>query len=116
MNGIVSTVETPVAEYARHLLALHALDLQGKHNSGEADAIRDEMDAPWYGMTEQERDRMGGLSEDLYALADGGPPRVEMTDQELNEWRKELAECKSRYVQGDIDAWLAFWRKPRPNH
>ena len=98
------------------MLALHALDVRGMHNSEEADAIREQMDAPWYAMTSHEQERMGGLSEDLYGIAEGGPPCVEMTDHELNNWKKELEECKARYLLGDIDLWLAFWRKPRPNH
>jgi hypothetical protein len=59
---------------------------------------------------------MGGLSEDLYALAEGGPPCIAMSEQQVQAWRKELEECKTRYLQGQIDAWLAFWRKPRPNN
>lgn len=103
-------------EYARYLRALHALDIQGNHDSEEADAVRDQMDTPWYVMTAEEQERMGGLSEDLYALAEGGPLCIAMSEQQVQAWKKELEECKNRYLQGDIDAWLAFWRQPRPNN
>jgi hypothetical protein len=103
-------------EYARYLRALHALDIQGKHDSEEADVIRDHMDAPWYAMTPPEQDRMGCLSEDLYVLAEGGPPRIAMSEQQIQAWKRDLEESKDRYLQGDIDAWLAFWRKPRPSN
>lgn len=106
---------TPVLEYARHLVALHKLDMQGKNESAEADSVRDEMDAPWYAMTTQEQERMGGLSADLYALAEGGPPSVAMNEQQIKTWKTEAEDCKKQYLNGDIDAWLAFCRKPRPN-
>lgn len=115
MNELATFNQMPVLDYARRVRALHALALQGQHHSDEADAIRDEMDAPWDAMTEQEQDRMRGLSEDLYALAEGGPPCVAMSEQQIQAWKKDLEECKNRYLQGDIDSWLAFWRKPRPN-
>ena len=41
---IMARKVTPVLQYARQLLVLHALDLQGKNDSAEADAVRDEMD------------------------------------------------------------------------
>jgi hypothetical protein len=107
---------SPVLEYARHLRALHALDVQGKHNSDEADAVRDQMDAPWDAMTSEEEERMRWLSEDLYVVAEGGPPCEAMTENELNAWKQELEQHKNRYLQGDVDAWLAFWRKPRPSN
>ena len=116
MNRAATSNETPVLEYARHLRALHELDLQGKHNSDEADVIRDQMDAPWYAMTSQEHERMGGLSEDLYALAEGGPPCIAMSEQQIQAWKKDLEECKERYLKGEIDGWLAFLRKSRPNN
>jgi tetratricopeptide (TPR) repeat protein len=106
---------TAVLDYARHLLSLHALEVQGKNDSPEADAIRDEMDDPWYAMTPQEQERVGGLSEDLYALAKGGPPRIAMTESEIQAWKRELLERRQRFEQGDIDGWLEFLRKPRPN-
>jgi hypothetical protein len=28
----------------------------------------------------------------------------------------EFQRCKERYLKGDIDGWLAFLRKPRPNN
>lgn len=74
------------------------------------------MEAPWYGMTPSERERMRGLSEDLYAVAEGGPPQIAMDDQKLQIWKNEVEECKRKYLQGDVDAWLAFWRKPRPSN
>jgi hypothetical protein len=108
--------EKPVLKYARCLRELHALDQLGRHDSEEADAIRDEMDEPWYAMTAQERERMGGLSEDLYALNKGGPPQIAMNFSEIQAWKAEAESRKIQYFQGDIDGWLRFWRKPRPQN
>src|SRR5437667_450873 len=109
-------IKQPLAaalNYAHLLRDLHALFLKGKEDGEEAESVRDQMDAPWYAMTTEERERMRGLSRDLYALAEGGPPRVAMNAPELEIWKKELDDRKVRYLQGDIDAWLILLRKPR---
>ena len=115
MNNSAAKSTTAVLESAQLLRQLHALFVQGIDEGVDAESIRDRMEAPWYAMTSQEQERMGGLSEDLYALAEGGPPRVAMSEPQVETWKKELEECKNRYAQGDIDVWLAFWRKPRPD-
>ncbi|MBI3821472.1 MAG: hypothetical protein HY289_02205 [Planctomycetes bacterium] len=101
---------------ARLLLDLHRLFVQAMENSPEADSIRDQMDEPWYAMTTDEQERVGGFSEDLYAVAEGGPPCVTMSEPELYAWKKELDERRTRYQAGDVDGWLAFLRKPRPSN
>ncbi len=52
------------------LFALHRLDVRGQHDSPEADAIRDDMDAPWQARTEDEKQRWRRISTDLYAITD----------------------------------------------
>ena len=47
---------------------LHRLIAEGKCNTEEADAVRDEMDTPWLRLTGAERQRLNGLSADLYML------------------------------------------------
>ena len=85
--------------------------VQGKGNAKEADALRGEMEAIWSELTEQEQERMDGLSEDLYALAEGGPPRVVMTAEQLQAWRGEVAGA----MDGDPDAALSLLRRPWPD-
>ena len=46
---------------------LHRLACEGLDDSPEADAIRDAADDPWEALTEVERERACGLSEDLYS-------------------------------------------------
>lgn len=57
-------------ESERLLRQLHDCFLAGMHDSPEADYIRDQMDDPWYAMTEEEKEEIGQLSERLYAEAE----------------------------------------------
>jgi hypothetical protein len=56
-------------EHERQLLRLHELIAAGESESDAADAIRDEMDATWWKLSQDEQDRLAGLSGDLYALS-----------------------------------------------
>lgn len=60
-------------EYAALLRRLHEVMSRGGGDSPEADAIRDEMDGPWYALCEEERELVGGLSADLYTLTSDSP-------------------------------------------
>ena len=74
---------------ARFLQELHHLMTAGQDDSDEAEALRAEMDPLWYAMTEEERDRIGGLSEDLYILAEGGAKQTSMPPEERGRCRVE---------------------------
>lgn len=54
----------------RSLLQIHRLWVVGKGESPEADAIRDAMDGPWNLLSDAERERARGLSEDLNSIND----------------------------------------------
>ena len=54
----------------RGLRELHELTAAGRLDSPEADAVRDATDAPWEALTEEEKRRISGLSEDLYSITD----------------------------------------------
>ena len=57
---------------------------------------------------------MRGLSADLYALREGGPKRVKMSKEELKNWQEAGQHAKAGLDAGEIDATLAFLRKPIP--
>jgi len=61
--------------YVDLLHRLHALIQAGKGDDGEADEVRDEMDAPWNGMDSEEILRVRGISSDLYTLGPDSPIR-----------------------------------------
>ena len=65
--------ESPARTYTRHLIHLHELFVAWQSESPQADAIRDEMDRPWYAMTKSEQELMSRLSEAPYAKANGSP-------------------------------------------
>jgi len=104
--------ESPVKTYTRMLHQLHELFGVGRGDSEEADAIRDEMDAPWYAMSKQERERMGGLSEDLYALSEHNSRGVPMGPAERTAWSREGTEA---IANGSFDRALELLRKPPEN-
>jgi hypothetical protein len=52
----------------RRLVRLHELIAQGKGDAPDADALRDEMDAPWRRLTPAETELLDDLSVDLYSL------------------------------------------------
>ena len=55
-------------QYEVMLTALHELMAEGKSDTDEAEAIRDEMDRVWPQLDEKEIDFLRGLSSDLYVL------------------------------------------------
>jgi hypothetical protein len=95
--------------YGRLLLRLHDLIAKGQGDDPEADAVRDQMDAPWYAMTEAEQDRVGGLSEDLYAAAESNPRSVKMSAEERREWGQAFGAA---FEAGDWDRALVLLRRP----
>jgi hypothetical protein len=107
--------QPPVIAYARLLLDMHRLIVEGKGDSEEAEALSDRMDAPWYAMTGQEQARMRGLATDLNALRDGGPKRVDMTPERFAAWKHTLMELFTPSAAGDPDAALGFLRGPIPS-
>lgn len=54
----------------RGTYALHQLDLAGRNDAPEADAVRDGMERPYHALDEAERERAGWFSEALNAVED----------------------------------------------
>jgi hypothetical protein len=89
MNAGRPAEESPLRAYTRLLLRLHELIAAGKGDTANADAVRDEMDAPWRSLGSAEQELAGGLSEDLYAISDHGPRAVAMTTQVRSTWGRD---------------------------
>ena len=92
--------ELPVLAYARLLRQVHSLILEGRGDTPEAEALADQMDAPWHAMTEEEQARMRGLSIDLYALAEPGSDQVAMSPEELRKWQEQAAATRDVFRRG----------------
>src|SRR5262249_32489172 len=106
MSDPPTTTDSPTHICARLLLELHALSLHGKGSSLEATAACAAMEQPWNAMTEPEQERLGGLSEDLYTLEDGGAKRVTMAPDERRRWSEEVQAASAAFERGEYDAVL----------
>jgi tetratricopeptide (TPR) repeat protein len=93
------------------LRELHALSLEGKDETPEADALRDRLEAPWYHLTEVEQKRLRGLSEDLYSL-------TIIEDKALKEMNPQVQKQLTKaWEESDLGNWdkalevLRRWRE-----
>jgi tetratricopeptide (TPR) repeat protein len=102
---------SPAQKYARFLLELHKLSGQGKEETEEAEAIRDLMDSPWNDLGQTERDRLNGLSEDLYAL---GESRNKCNGMSKKENMELGAEIQRGFLANDWDKTLCLLRSGPP--
>lgn len=105
----LDTSESRLMAHTRLLRRLHELFQADRGDSEEADSIREEMGAHWYAMSEQERERMSGLSEDLYALGESTVRAVQMNTAEREEWSHDGAKA---FAERDFDRALMLLRKP----
>ncbi len=105
--------ENPV--YVKHeelLRNLHALIASGRADSTEADAIRDEMDDTCLALSQEERDRLGGLSADLYMLTD--EEIYERRPPELSSDEALRREAERAYRANDWETLLRLMRYGMP--
>ncbi len=72
------------------LRRLHFLMAGGKGNTDEADAVRDEMDDPWYDMSTVEQERSRRLSADLYTLGQNPEAPTGHDDTAVNSLRAAI--------------------------
>jgi tetratricopeptide (TPR) repeat protein len=73
MSGVEMHNGSSYQEFTQLLRELHLVMSRGDAESPEADAIREAMDGPWYGMTAEEQQRARGMSADLYTLESDSP-------------------------------------------
>lgn len=109
MKYTTATDDTAARAYARMLLHLHDLIAKGQGDDPEVDVVREQMDAPWHDLTEAEQERVGGLSEDLYALAENNPRSMTMSPEERRNWGQDF---KVAFEAGDWDRALVLLRRP----
>ena len=92
----------------RAILRLHRLWLEGRGESPEADALRDATDGHWEFLTDVERKRIRGLSEDLNSIESQlfGQPPTEMNVQA----QAKLVEVHEARQRGEWDNALELLR------
>ena len=115
MAATTATTEQAFHRCAQFLQDLHRLIAAQQEESDEAEALRAEMDPLWYAMTAEEQGRLGGLSEDLHVLAEGGAKQVVMSSEENARWTAEANKVLPLIFTGqDVNAALKFLRRPSP--
>lgn len=96
-------------QYERLLDELSRLMAEGKGDTDEADTVRDEMDAPWYKLGQEETDRLRGVSADLYMLQD------EEVHEPYSGTQEEMVTALSEALRRlDYEAILSLLRKGTP--
>jgi tetratricopeptide (TPR) repeat protein len=93
--------------YARGIRELHRLALEGREDSPEADAVREATDGPWLALSETERERLGGLSEDLYSISEPASEFLEANPQA----QERVLEAVEAYERGEWDRALVLLRR-----
>jgi tetratricopeptide (TPR) repeat protein len=92
----------------RAIRELHRLNQAGLEESPEADAIRDAHDAAWEALSEAERRRIGGLSEDLYSLSELPPNGAQPLNPQAQTRLNDAFEARQL---GDWDRALELLRR-----
>ena len=78
----------------RGLRELHELTKAGLLDSPAADAVRDATDAPWEALTEVEKKRIAGLSEDLYSITDPARAAVKGANPQAQARFVDIAQAR----------------------
>ncbi|CAN5400701.1 hypothetical protein BH10PLA2_BH10PLA2_14370 [soil metagenome] len=90
------------------LLRMHKYTVDGLDESEDADILRESMNEPWCRLTAAERDRVTGLSKDLYTITD--PPTL--TPELINPHaQQKLSEVYEAYVRREWDRSLELLRR-----
>jgi hypothetical protein len=89
---------------------LHALAEAGRDDSEEAELVRAGLEQEWSALSEAERDRLTGLSEDLYSISASPEPVVPMNA----EAQRGLVAALDARRGGEWDRALELLRPVRP--
>jgi hypothetical protein len=114
IQTVTNEEQTAGQRCARLLLELHCLIGEGRGDTDQADRLRDEMDPLWDQLDERERDRIGGLSEDLHGLREARPAPLPMDHPAVRAWRGQALAAYQQSQGGNVDDLLALLRRPYP--
>src|SRR5437868_7026037 len=93
----------------RGLLRMHSLALAGHDESEGADSLRESMNEPWEGLSKAERERVTGLSKDLYEISDN---TAQATPEPMNpQAQGKLSEAYEARERGEWDRALQLLRR-----
>lgn len=92
----------------RGYLRLHQLTVEGRDESPDADAVRDSLDLPWRALGRAERERVQGLSADLFNISE---PISDSPQEMPPHAQKALAEAFEAKQRGEWDRTLDLLRR-----
>lgn len=92
----------------RALLRMHQFALDGEDESEEAESLRNSMSEPWEGLSPVERDRVTGLSKDLYEISDYAEHGLEPMSAQQHGDLSDMYEARER---GEWDKALELLRR-----
>ena len=95
------------AQLVTALLRLHSLTEAGQDESPEADAIRDSMERTWFDLSEAEKKRLTGLSQDLFSISEATGQALPSNSQS----QRKLLEAIEARDSGDWDMALELLRR-----
>jgi tetratricopeptide (TPR) repeat protein len=94
-------------ESIRGLHQLHALTVAGKDEGPEADMVRARLEGPWWRLSDVQKKRITGLSEDLYSISE---PPTEAEPMNPQAQRKLVEALDARQAK-DWDKALDLLRR-----
>jgi tetratricopeptide (TPR) repeat protein len=97
--------EPAYSRYEALLKRLHALNLEGKLDSPEADLVREDMEEPWSRLSAADKALLGGLSSDLYSFSGEEVVRASELDQSTL-----MARARGAYENRDWSGLLEALR------
>jgi tetratricopeptide (TPR) repeat protein len=109
MIANASGQQSQFEKYVSLLRRLHELIARGEGDSDNADAIRDEMDGPWYELSDVEMARARGLSGDLNSLTGSEVYAAEDRSKPVSE-----TELKNAWELEHYDGVLMLLHRPAP--
>src|SRR5271155_3561460 len=89
------------------LLRLHALTVSGKDDSPEVEIVRASLERPWTDLSEIEKNRISGLSEDLFSISEQPCEPLPTNPQA----QRKLLEAIEARQSGDWDKALELLRR-----
>ncbi|MGA2035512.1 MAG: hypothetical protein ABSG68_24960 [Thermoguttaceae bacterium] len=98
----------------RALLRMHSLTLEGQDESEEAESLRESMNEPWEGLSDVERERVTGLSKDLYEMSDNPTRAPEPMNPQAQGKLNEAYEARERGAWDRALVLLRRWGRYLP--
>lgn len=98
--------EPHYVDSVRGLLKLHELEVASESESDEAESIRHALEKPWYLLSEAERTRITGLSEDLHSITSPG-----VIERMTPQAQRGLVDAFEARKSGEWDTALELLRR-----